>query len=114
MAGMFGLTYVSTQEAVARFDFGRFRHIVDLGGAPGAFLVGVCQKFEKVRGTIFDLPTVEKVSNETLVRMAIDSSCVGSLRFASENVRQPVAERTLREDGGSVRHAGGWQRSRAA
>src|SRR5262249_20436085 len=71
MAGMFGLTYVSTQEAVARFDFGRFRHIVDLGGAPGAFLVGVCQKFEQVRGTIFDLPTVEKVSNETLVRMAI-------------------------------------------
>lgn len=43
---------------VNSFDFGKFRHIVDVGGGWGYFLNAILMKYRNVKGTLFDLPNV--------------------------------------------------------
>ncbi len=66
LAGQFAQAYPFGLEAAERFDFSRFSHIIDLGGATGGFLAAVCEKFPSVRATIFDLRPVEKFALATL------------------------------------------------
>lgn len=40
------------------FDFGKFRHIVDVGGGTGFFISEVLSKYSTMYGTLFDLPHV--------------------------------------------------------
>lgn len=39
-------------------DFGRFRHVVDVGGGDGIFLAKILDRHAGVSGTLFDLPDV--------------------------------------------------------
>jgi acetylserotonin N-methyltransferase len=68
MDAMFAATYPGAQEFASRFDFSKFTHVVDVGGASGAFFAAVLTKFEKLRGTIFDLPPVGLVARECMKR----------------------------------------------
>jgi acetylserotonin O-methyltransferase len=68
MDAMFAATYPSAMEFSQRYDFSRFNHIVDVGGASGAFFAAVLSKFTQLRGTIFDLPPVGLVARECMKR----------------------------------------------
>lgn len=49
----------SENAAVARaFDFGRFRRLVDVGGAHGHLLAAILRRHRKLRGVLYDQPQV--------------------------------------------------------
>lgn len=77
MEAMFGQTYAATQEILGAFSFEPFRHIMDVGGAAGGFLIPVLQRYAQMRGTIFDLAAVEPVAQEKLQAAGLE----GRLRF---------------------------------
>jgi O-methyltransferase domain/Dimerisation domain len=47
-----------TETLIARVDFSRFAHIIDVGGGDGTLLAGILGKFPGATGTLFDLPHV--------------------------------------------------------
>jgi hypothetical protein len=71
MEAMFSGSYGASCEHAERFDFSSFKHIVDLGGASGAFFAAVLTKYPAIRGTIFDLPPVEKPARECMQRFGL-------------------------------------------
>jgi len=71
MDAMFTMTYPAACEFAQRFDFSLFRHIVDVGGASGAFFAAVLPNFPGVRGTIFDLPPVRECAVECMEKFGL-------------------------------------------
>lgn len=47
-----------TMPMLDAYDFGRFEHVVDLGGGNGTLLALLLERYPHVQGTIFDLPHV--------------------------------------------------------
>src|SRR5436189_247014 len=45
LMGMHGQGLLSSPHVVAAFDLGRFRRLVDLGGATGHLVVAACQRY---------------------------------------------------------------------
>jgi acetylserotonin N-methyltransferase len=62
LAGMNGHGLLSSPAAVAAFDLGQFRRMVDLGGATGHLVIAACRRYPSLRATVFDLPTVTPVT----------------------------------------------------
>lgn len=58
LMGMHGLGRLSSPAVVAAFDLGRFRKMVDLGGATGHLARAACQRYPDLRAAVFDLPRV--------------------------------------------------------
>lgn len=57
------------------FDFGKFKTLVDIGGGQGVFLTSILEAYPKLKGILFDLPSVideAKLSAEMTERV----SCV--------------------------------------
>lgn len=70
-AGRFGLamsnmSLQAIQAITENCDFGRFEHIVDVGGNHGTLLLGILAEHPEVRGTILDLPPVIEVARREL------------------------------------------------
>jgi acetylserotonin N-methyltransferase len=68
LQGMHGLGALSSPKVVAAFDLGRFRRVVDLGGASGHLVVAACELYPELTGVIFDLPRVTAVAREYVDR----------------------------------------------
>jgi acetylserotonin N-methyltransferase len=64
LLGMHGLGLLSSPAVVAAFDLGRFRRLVDLGGATGHLAVAACRRYPALRATVFDLPVVLPLARE--------------------------------------------------
>ncbi len=45
-------------------DFGRYSHVLDVGGNSGEFLLQICRRHVQLKGTVFDLPVVCRVGRE--------------------------------------------------
>lgn len=58
LLGMHGMGMLSSPRVVAAFDLGRFKHLVDLGGATGHLAVEACKRWPSLKATVFDLPPV--------------------------------------------------------
>lgn len=58
LLGMHGMGMLSSPRVVAAFDLGRFRHLVDLGGATGHLAAEACRRYPNLKATVFDLPPV--------------------------------------------------------
>ena len=50
----------------ADFPFGRFRSLIDIGGAQGQILVDILQKHPGVKGALFDLPRTADIARQFL------------------------------------------------
>ena len=48
LMGMHGQGMLSSPQVVAAFDLGRFRRLVDLGGATGHLVVAACQRYQEI------------------------------------------------------------------
>jgi acetylserotonin N-methyltransferase len=64
--GMHGFGQISSPEVVAAFDLSRFQALVDLGGATGHLAIAACQRYPKMRASVFDLPEVIPLAREKI------------------------------------------------
>jgi acetylserotonin N-methyltransferase len=71
IAGMHGFGLMSSPRVVAAFDLGRFRRLVDLGGATGHLAVAACERYPQLRAAVFDLPEVVDLAREYVERSAV-------------------------------------------
>jgi hypothetical protein len=63
------------RELAQRFDFSKCRSVIDVGGGPGSVLVGLCETYPNLRGTLFDLPQVVHLASSLIQ----DSDYVGRI-----------------------------------
>lgn len=61
--------------AIEAFDFGRYHHLVDLGGGQGAFIGKVLATLPGAQGTLFDQPHVVAQADRTLDPLGVKSRC---------------------------------------
>lgn len=58
------LTRYEASAALALHDFGQYRHMLDVGGNSGEFLLQACRQHAELAGTVVDLPLVCEVGME--------------------------------------------------
>src|ERR1051326_617371 len=61
---MHGYGVISSPHVVAAFDLGRFRRLVDLGGATGHLAIAACRRYPNVPAVVFDLPEATPLAKE--------------------------------------------------
>ena len=59
-----GLTRYEAAVCMKYHDFGRYSRMLDVGGNSGEFLLQLCRRHARLRGTVFDLPVVCRVGRE--------------------------------------------------
>jgi acetylserotonin N-methyltransferase len=64
LMGMHGYGLISSPQVVAAFDLGRFRRLVDLGGATGHLAIAACRHYPGLRAVVFDLPAAGPLARE--------------------------------------------------
>src|SRR5204863_3218238 len=64
LLGMHGLGLLSSPPVVAAFDLGRYRRLVDLGGATGHLAVAACGRYPDLRAVVFDLPAAVPLAQQ--------------------------------------------------
>ncbi len=67
-----------SQAAVAReilsaYDFGQHRHLLDIGGSNGSFILAAAQRHEGLHFTLFDLPAVSQIARERVSAARLDA-----------------------------------------
>ena len=92
LMGMHGMGMLSSPRVVEMFDLGRFRHLVDLGGATGHLTIEAVRRYPGLRGTVFDLPPVVAVAQEFIDRSP-DRTRLGVV--AGDFFKDPLPEADL-------------------
>jgi acetylserotonin O-methyltransferase len=64
LMGMHGYGLISSPRVVAAFDLGRYRRLVDLGGATGHLAIAACRHYPGLRAAVFDLPAVAPLARD--------------------------------------------------
>lgn len=47
-----------------KYDFSKFKKIIDVGGGNGSLLISILEKYNSCKGILYDLPTVVKEANK--------------------------------------------------
>jgi acetylserotonin O-methyltransferase len=71
LLGMHGYGQVSSPRVAAAFDLGRFRHLVDLGGATGHLATAACRQYPSLKATVFDLPGATPMAEEMIATSGV-------------------------------------------
>lgn len=50
------------------FDFSSYKRVLDLGGGTGAMSIGLCESYENLKATVFDLPENVEKAGEFIVK----------------------------------------------
>lgn len=66
---MDSLTGLLGEELAQAFDFGKYQHVLDLGGARGHLLSFVVRAHAGIRGTVFDLPVDAEPFAELMTKL---------------------------------------------
>lgn len=64
LMGMHGFGMLTSPAIVSAIDLGRFKHLVDLGGATGHLAIAACERYPDLRATVFDLPVAVPLARE--------------------------------------------------
>lgn len=73
MKGMHAITYAAAQEfATEAPELAEVGHLVDVGGASGAFLIALAEAFPDLEGTVYDLPRVRSIAGDYIARHDLD------------------------------------------
>ncbi|MBV9612109.1 MAG: hypothetical protein JO091_06535, partial [Acidobacteriaceae bacterium] len=78
---MNGYGRLSSPRVVRGFDLGRFRHLVDLGGATGHLAIAACEAYPDLRATVLDLPRIEPFARAYMA----ESTVFHRLKFVGGN-----------------------------
>lgn len=86
LLGMHGYGLLSSPQVVNAVDLGRYRTLVDLGGATGHLAAAACQRWPHLNAVVFDLPQVIGLTREIVSTTAVADrvSIVGGDFFADE------------------------------
>ncbi|MFB9266759.1 methyltransferase [Bradyrhizobium erythrophlei] len=68
-AAMADLTGLVTADLLNAYDFGRFSHLMDVGGGSGELIGAVLMRYPQIRGTIFDLARCAADANAHLAEL---------------------------------------------
>jgi O-methyltransferase/methyltransferase family protein len=60
---------------LAAYPFSAFRHVVDLGGGIGAFLIALLSAHPGMQGVLFDLPHVAEAASEQIASAGLAQRC---------------------------------------
>jgi hypothetical protein len=71
--GVEAVTAGTANALSGKYDFGGHQRVLDLGGGTGSFLLAILHRFDKVRGTLYDLPTVIGDTRRRLDRIPCQS-----------------------------------------
>ncbi len=71
LMGMHGFGMISSPHVVAAFDLGRFRRLVDLGGATGHLAIAACRRWGQLEAVVFDLPEALPLAHEIVVASSV-------------------------------------------
>jgi SAM-dependent methyltransferase len=71
--GVEAVTAGTANALAGNYDFGRHQRVLDLGGGTGSFLLAILSRFDKVRGTLYDLPAVTSDTRRRLARISRES-----------------------------------------
>lgn len=90
MKGMHAITYKAAREFASEApELGDIDHIVDVGGASGAFLIALAEAFPHLEGTVYDLPHVRPIAEDYIAR----DDLAERLRFHAGNFwEEPLPE----------------------
>jgi len=66
LMGMHGYGQISSPLVVNAFDLGRFRRLVDLGGATGHLAIAACTLYPGLHAVVFDLPAAVPLAKEII------------------------------------------------
>src|SRR5947207_2936450 len=72
---MAALTRPELRAALGAYDWSRLRHVVDVGGGNGAFVVGLLGRFAEMRATLLDLPHVVAAAPALLRQAGVADRC---------------------------------------
>jgi acetylserotonin N-methyltransferase len=64
LMGMHGFGVISSPHVVAAFDLSRFHRLADLGAATGHLVIAACERYQNLRGVVFDLPDAIPLARE--------------------------------------------------
>lgn len=68
LMGMHGFGMLTSPELVRAFDLGRFRRLVDLGGATGHLAIAACERYAELHAVVFDLPRATALAREQVAK----------------------------------------------
>src|SRR5262249_27760609 len=71
--GVEAVTAETANVLAGNYDFGRHQRVLDLGGGTGSFLLAILSRFDKVRGTLYDLPAVTSDTRRRLAQTPYES-----------------------------------------
>jgi acetylserotonin O-methyltransferase len=71
LMGMHGFGLISSPHVISAFDLGRFRRLVDLGGATGHLAIAACQRWPQLEAVVFDLPEAVPLAREIVGASAV-------------------------------------------
>src|SRR5439155_3724620 len=72
---MTDLTSVVDPAVLKAYDFGQFKHMIDIGGGHGGLLGAILSKHPNLRGTVFDQPGVVEGARAALAKANLASRC---------------------------------------
>ena len=71
MDAMTGIQMGNFMALCKKFDFGKYKTLLDVGGADGALCIQVCLAFPAIRCTSFDLPPVESLAKKKIAKAGL-------------------------------------------
>ncbi len=72
---MASLSEVLNGVLVRAYDFGRFRTLVDIGGGAGRLMGAILRRNPRLRGVIYDLPSVTQAAREHITLQGVFARC---------------------------------------
>ena len=81
LMGMFNMAMSVAPMVVPVIDLSDRVHLLDLGGGPGTFAIHFCQQYEKLKATVYDLPTTRPFAEKTIANFGLS----GRIDFADGN-----------------------------
>ncbi len=73
MAEQHSLAHLHGRALGKKFEFSKYKNLLDLGGGTGAMSIGLCETFPKLKATVFDLPENVKKADEFISKSNLQS-----------------------------------------
>ncbi|MBW1836559.1 MAG: methyltransferase [Deltaproteobacteria bacterium] len=87
LMGMFNIAMSVAPMVVSVIDLSDRVHLLDLGGGPGTFAIHFCKQNEKLKATVYDLPTTRPFAEKTIDQFGL-SDRIGFMdgNYLEENI----------------------------